>query len=96
MTSVVSSELVREWAYRALSALGDARAEIDSLNVFPVPDGDTGTNLYLTMESACQAVEACFAGPDASDPDVALVLGAIIGAATEGIYAWAKARGWAT
>ena len=85
MTSVVSSELVREWAYRALSALGDARAEIDSLNVFPVPDGDTGTNLYLTMETACQAVEACFAGPDASDPDVAVVsralaTGALLGA----------------
>ena len=32
----------------------------------------------------------------AIDPDVALVLGAIIGAATEGIYTWAKKRGWAT
>ena len=32
----------------------------------------------------------------AMDPDVALVLGAIIGAATEGIYAWAKRQGWAT
>lgn len=32
----------------------------------------------------------------AMDPDVALVLGAIIGAATEGIYTWAKKRGYAT
>ncbi len=32
----------------------------------------------------------------AVDPDVALVLGAIIGAATEGIYAFAKRRGWTT
>lgn len=32
----------------------------------------------------------------AMDPDVALVLGAIIGAVTEGAYAFAKARGWAT
>jgi len=32
----------------------------------------------------------------AMDPDVALVLGGIIGAATEGIYAWAKRRGLAT
>ena len=32
----------------------------------------------------------------AVDPDVALVLGAIIGAATEGFYAWAKKKGWAT
>ena len=34
------------------TALGEARAEIDALNVYPVPDGDTGTNLYLTVESA--------------------------------------------
>ena len=32
----------------------------------------------------------------AMDPDVALVLGAIIGAVTEGIYAWVKQRGYAT
>ena len=32
----------------------------------------------------------------AMDPDVALVLGGIIGAATESAYAWAKRRGWAT
>jgi len=31
----------------ALQALADAREEIDALNVYPVPDGDTGTNLYL-------------------------------------------------
>ena len=29
-----------------------AREEIDALNVYPVPDGDTGTNLYLTVEAA--------------------------------------------
>lgn len=32
----------------------------------------------------------------AMDPDVALVLGGIIGAVTEGVYAWAKSKGWAT
>ena len=63
MPAVVSSSLVREWAQRALSGLGDARAEIDALNVFPVPDGDTGTNLYLTMESACEAVDAVLDQP---------------------------------
>ncbi|MDQ5841331.1 MAG: DAK2 domain-containing protein, partial [Chloroflexota bacterium] len=31
------------------------RAEIDDLNVFPVPDGDTGTNLYITLDSALEA-----------------------------------------
>jgi hypothetical protein len=32
-------------------------AFINSLNVFPVPDGDTGTNMYLTMQAACQEIE---------------------------------------
>ena len=34
------------------------RSEIDALNVFPVPDGDTGTNLYLTFDAALDAVRA--------------------------------------
>jgi uncharacterized protein len=49
---------VRLWARACLDALGRAREEIDALNVFPVPDGDTGTNLFLTFESAVEAVEA--------------------------------------
>lgn len=46
------------WAETVGAALGEARAEIDALNVFPVPDSDTGTNLYLTWESALQAAAA--------------------------------------
>ena len=34
----------------AVDALAEAREEIDALNVYPVPDGDTGTNMYLTIE----------------------------------------------
>ena len=54
---------VRTWCGLALEALGRAREEIDAINVYPVADGDTGTNLYLTVESAAAAVEAVFAGP---------------------------------
>ncbi len=39
-----------------LAALGEAREEIDALNVYPVPDGDTGTNLFLTFEAARNAM----------------------------------------
>ncbi len=35
------------------------RAKVDSLNVFPVPDGDTGTNMSLTMQSAVKEMNAC-------------------------------------
>ncbi|WP_200302584.1 DAK2 domain-containing protein [Streptomyces adelaidensis] len=58
---------VRTWCGLALAALGRAREEIDAINVYPVADGDTGTNLYLTMESAAAAVEAVFAGHEAGD-----------------------------
>lgn len=42
----------------AASSLSIAREEIDALNVYPVPDGDTGTNLFLTVEAARDAVRA--------------------------------------
>jgi len=54
---VLDAAAVRRWAARALDALGREREHIDALNVFPVPDGDTGTNLFLTIEAACQAID---------------------------------------
>src|SRR4029077_13858033 len=55
--------LVRAMALYA-QALEDFRDEIDSLNVFPVPDGDTGTNLLLTQRTVVEALTAVAAGPD--------------------------------
>ncbi len=40
------------------SALEEHRDEINALNVFPVPDGDTGTNMYLTMQTVMAEVNA--------------------------------------
>ncbi|MET9257227.1 DAK2 domain-containing protein [Streptomyces sp. NPDC003717] len=77
---------VRTWCTLALAALGRAREEIDAINVYPVADGDTGTNLYLTMESAAAAVEAVFAAydtdgePSLTDAVGAMAHGALIGA----------------
>ncbi|MEU3617552.1 DAK2 domain-containing protein [Streptomyces sp. NPDC006872] len=85
---------VRTWCGLALTALGRAREEIDAINVYPVADGDTGTNLYLTVESAATAVEAVFAGyefgscsggasvekPSLADASRAMAHGALIGA----------------
>ena len=42
---------VRELARGALQSLERNRQRIDDLNVYPVPDGDTGTNLTLTVRS---------------------------------------------
>src|SRR5947207_6845509 len=41
----------------AVSALDRARQRIDDLNVYPVPDGDTGTNLALTARAVVEALE---------------------------------------
>ncbi|WP_329597255.1 DAK2 domain-containing protein [Streptomyces pseudovenezuelae] len=79
---------VRTWCGLALRALGRAREEIDAINVYPVADGDTGTNLYLTAESAAAAVEAVFEAHDAhgsgkpalADAARAMAHGALIGA----------------
>ena len=38
----------------AANNLGNSRQRVDSLNVFPVPDGDTGTNMSMTIGAAAQ------------------------------------------
>ncbi|WP_329433898.1 DAK2 domain-containing protein [Streptomyces sp. NBC_01280] len=85
MPQVLDVHAVRAWCALALEALGRDREEIDAINVYPVADGDTGTNLYLTVESAVQAVEAVFTGLEPAPPalpDVvhAMAHGALIGA----------------
>jgi DAK2 domain fusion protein YloV len=53
-----------EWSARALVLLAAAQHDIDALNVFPVPDGDTGTNLLLTWRAATAALDET--GPKAT------------------------------
>ena len=58
-------DVVRRFAGLVVDELSSAREEIDALNVYPVPDGDTGTNMFLTVESARDALEAALAAhPD--------------------------------
>ncbi len=75
MRRVLDGQLVRRWFVASLAALGTAREEIDALNVYPVPDGDTGTNLFLTVEAAVQAI-----GPVTDDDVPGLVRAAARGA----------------
>lgn len=56
-TLTVDADLLRAWSEGATEALRGACAELDALNVFPVPDGDTGTNLLLTLVEAADAVQ---------------------------------------
>ena len=56
MPAVLDAAAVRRWCAAGLDALRRAPVEIDALNVYPVPDGDTGTNLVLTMSAAVAVV----------------------------------------
>ena len=86
---------IRRWADLGLEALGRHRGEIDELNVFPVPDGDTGTNMFLTFEAAVAALaEEPSAG--VRDSIAALAHGALLGArGNSGIILSQLVRGFA-
>ena len=50
--------LLRDMVVAGAALLEQNREAVDALNVFPVPDGDTGTNMSLTMQSATREVNA--------------------------------------
>src|SRR5438128_6760442 len=52
LTSLAASDL-RQAVLRFRDALRAHQEELNRLNVYPVPDGDTGTNMALTLESVC-------------------------------------------
>jgi len=74
---------VRRWCAVGLDALRRHRAEIDELNVYPVPDGDTGTNMVLTFGAAWEAV-ATDAAPALESGTPGAVLHRMAGAALLG------------
>lgn len=47
----IDGELYHKMLCGAAAALQNRKEEINSLNVFPVPDGDTGTNMYMTIDA---------------------------------------------
>src|SRR5659263_632536 len=61
---------VRAWAHAATVALGAARGRIDAVNVFPVADSDTGTNVLLTVAGGADA-DAALARISAQHPVLA-------------------------
>lgn len=70
---------VRRWADACVRSLDANRDDIDRINVFPVPDGDTGTNLSQTMRSAQDSLLRTRAD-DAGQALAALARGALQGA----------------
>lgn len=55
--TAVDAEQFKDMMFTSLYWLKEQKSFIDSLNVFPVPDGDTGTNMYLTFKEAVSCLE---------------------------------------
>ena len=74
--------VLRDWIHGAVNSLDLVRAEINDLNVFPIPDSDTGSNMLHTMKAAAGAVDALDDNADTPTVARAMAEGAV-----------AKARG---
>ncbi len=57
-TNEITGSMLKEMIISGAHALEKNKDIVDDLNVFPVPDGDTGTNMSLTMQSAVKEVQA--------------------------------------
>ena len=66
MGKTINGSALRKMFANAFSLVEENKQNIDALNVFPVPDGDTGTNMSLTIMAAAKEVTAL------DKPDMAL------------------------
>lgn len=64
----------------ASKVLSERKDEINRLNVFPVPDGDTGTNMSLTLETVVENLARLPIGADGAEIRKAVTTGALMGA----------------
>lgn len=60
--STLDAHGLLDWARRCVEHLATHREQINALNVFPVADADTGTNLLYTMRAAVERAEGELAG----------------------------------
>lgn len=89
--TALTGALIAAWARRSAELLHRHRGEINGLNVFPIPDADTGSNMTATMESAVAALDAAVAddtagvgGTDGTGQDAATVAAALAAGAVRG------------
>lgn len=59
MQKTINGSIFRKMIMAGASLLEQNKKLVDALNVFPVPDGDTGTNMFLTIKSASTEVNNC-------------------------------------
>lgn len=77
--SILNGQHWQQMMTAGAKALENKKREVDALNVFPVPDGDTGTNMYLTIFSAAQDAEKT-PGPLLTEVATAASMGSLMGA----------------
>jgi hypothetical protein len=75
----LDAHAVRRWSRAAVAVLVEHRAAIDALNVYPVPDADTGTNMAQTLAAADDTLRAS-AAVTAGDALAGFARGAVLGA----------------
>ncbi|WP_454207635.1 DAK2 domain-containing protein [Peptoniphilus sp. Marseille-Q6390] len=76
----INGPLLKEIFKGAVNYLISRKEEVNALNVFPVPDGDTGTNMSLTSKSALKQIESLEGDFTAGDVSAAAARGALMGA----------------
>ncbi len=79
MQKSINGATFKKMVLAGVSLLEQNKEYIDSLNVFPVPDGDTGTNMFLTMKSAVGEINKCM-NTDLASLSEAFSKGALRGA----------------
>ena len=93
----LSSALLRRWIGLSLLRLEQHREVLDRLNVFPVPDSDTGTNVLLTFRAAAAAVTDLEPDTPISTVSLAFARAALLGArGNSGVILSQQLRGLAT
>ena len=55
---MISGKILRDAIISGANNINNQRSRVDELNVFPVPDGDTGTNMGMTVGAAVRELEA--------------------------------------
>ncbi len=76
---MINGDILRDALISAANNLGNYRKQVDDLNIFPVPDGDTGTNMSMTLSNSARELEklsGATAGKVASVNASALLRGA--------------------
>ena len=69
---MISGKILRDAIISGANNINNQRSRVDELNVFPVPDGDTGTNMGMTIGASVRELQAlddsCTVATPASSP----------------------------